>query len=536
MKKFNQLCNLILEELTQDQKKLVDKYTSKRSSNLTFGPIFKSPRSYFELSTSNLNVIPVPKDMQYLLDQEGYYCPDYRKGYVYKKDDKLKSKPVKFIKVLDKSLKNNPDKFLFNQLKKEFDERLGTSRKEIIKCMLCITYDPYDIAGMSTDRSWTSCMNLDTGMFKDTPLKQVQYGGICAYLIKDNDKNIEEPIARIAIKRLVGEHGTFIFMSEDRIYGDEQFAIDLHMPEKVEEILNKSNKITGKDETVFTRKDDNSYSDKNITSKINYDKLDINKLSKDQLETLSKDPDISFDFVLKYGDKLNLIEYFNTHVISLQNVKDIANFNKLYFKYKNKIDKTKLFNEVMFLTKEVTDDLVKSNLDYSKLYNFTNKLDETILEKHIDELPLTQIIMSFNSSNSKLIKLILNKYIDKVDWEYYSKNNKKEIPVLVFNAAQKYINWMEYEKICIKIFNETENTIFINFIEKYYEYFNVDYFCKNVKFKYDTFMDLLEEVEYILNKSNYNIQKQMAEGLIKYNKDIRKSKDIVMGIKYIYLS
>ena len=30
--------------------------------------------------------------------------------------------------------------------------------------------------GMSTDRNWTSCMNLDTGEFKSTPLKQVQYG------------------------------------------------------------------------------------------------------------------------------------------------------------------------------------------------------------------------------------------------------------------------------------------------------------------------------------------------------------------------
>ena len=161
MNKFNQLYNLILEELTQDQKKLVDTYTNKRSSDLSFGAIFKSPRSYFELSTSNLNMIPVPKDMQYLLDQEGYYCPDYRQGYVYKKDDKLKNKPVKLVKVLSKSLQNNPDKFLFNQLKKAFDERLGTSRKENIKCMLCITYDPYDVAGMSTNRNWTSCMELD---------------------------------------------------------------------------------------------------------------------------------------------------------------------------------------------------------------------------------------------------------------------------------------------------------------------------------------------------------------------------------------
>ena len=29
--------------------------------------------------------------------------------------------------------------------------------------------------GMSTDRNWTSCMDLNDGMYKDTALKQVQY-------------------------------------------------------------------------------------------------------------------------------------------------------------------------------------------------------------------------------------------------------------------------------------------------------------------------------------------------------------------------
>jgi Fe-S oxidoreductase len=114
------------------------------------------------------------------LDNEDYYCPDYRQGYVYKKSDKLKSKPVKLIKILNKALNNNQEKF--NQLKKEFDERLKTSRKTVIDCLICITHNPYDVAGMSTDRNWTSCMELDYGEYKDTPLKQVQYGrNVCIF-------------------------------------------------------------------------------------------------------------------------------------------------------------------------------------------------------------------------------------------------------------------------------------------------------------------------------------------------------------------
>lgn len=75
--------------------------------------------------------------------------------------------------------------------------------------------------GMSTDRNWTSCMNLDSGIHKTTALKQVQYGGMCAYLIKKEDKNIQEPIARIAIKRFIStdnKDDAFIFAPEKVIY------------------------------------------------------------------------------------------------------------------------------------------------------------------------------------------------------------------------------------------------------------------------------------------------------------------------------
>ncbi len=91
-----------------------------------------------------MSVIQTPKEIVEILDKEDYYCPDYRQGYAYKKSDKLKSKPVKLIKILNKALNNNQGKF--NQLKKEFDERLKTSRKDNIECLICITHNPYDIA------------------------------------------------------------------------------------------------------------------------------------------------------------------------------------------------------------------------------------------------------------------------------------------------------------------------------------------------------------------------------------------------------
>lgn len=121
--------------------------------------MFEKERTYFELNTSNLSILETPAEILNILDQEGYYCPDYRQAMAYKKEDKLKTKPIKLIKVLSKSLKNDPEQF--NILKKKVDERLGTSRKTNIKCLICITHNPYDVAGMSTNRNWTSCMELD---------------------------------------------------------------------------------------------------------------------------------------------------------------------------------------------------------------------------------------------------------------------------------------------------------------------------------------------------------------------------------------
>ena len=37
-------------------------------------------------------------------------------------------------------------------------------------------------------------------------------------------RNIENPLARVAIKRLVAPNGGFVFVSENKVYGKENFA------------------------------------------------------------------------------------------------------------------------------------------------------------------------------------------------------------------------------------------------------------------------------------------------------------------------
>ena len=258
--KFLNLYNLILEELTDKQKKLTDKYTAKRKEGLLFGPLFKEERTYFPLNITEIANIEIPNEIEQTLDNAGFYITDYRAGIAMKKAKPGEEKDLRQIKIGKILQKLNQPNLL-----KQFNERLGTSKKDIqnLEVEICITHNPYDIAGMSTDRNWTSCMNLDNGEYKETSLKQVQYGGMCAYLISSEDKNIEKPFARIAIKRFISKKDSskFIFLAENRIYGDEGLADEIGFQEELIKILEKSNKLTANISGEYLRKDRNSYSD-----------------------------------------------------------------------------------------------------------------------------------------------------------------------------------------------------------------------------------------------------------------------------------
>lgn len=81
--------------------------------------------------------------------------------------------------------------------------RLGKNILSAIKAgnlWIAISNHAYDIAGMSTDREWSSCMNLVDGTCKDYVKEDIKYGTLIAYLIDKNDTNIERPYGRVLIK------------------------------------------------------------------------------------------------------------------------------------------------------------------------------------------------------------------------------------------------------------------------------------------------------------------------------------------------
>lgn len=139
------------------------------------------------------------------------------------KDNKAKNpsnnRESKLTKVLTKD-KNIPDSSAAPILKKLNKMYSLKSKGSTSDYMVVISRHPYDVVGMSTDRGWTSCTNLETGKLRYQLINDVKLGTIIAYLIKKNDKNIERPQARILIKPFVNQETSEIFLfSEPRVYG-----------------------------------------------------------------------------------------------------------------------------------------------------------------------------------------------------------------------------------------------------------------------------------------------------------------------------
>ena len=87
--------------------------------------------------------------------------------------------------------------------------------------MIVISQDPHDIGRMSTDRGWTSCMDLDKGAYRENVVCEVAAGSLIAYIIRASDTEVEKPLARIHIKRYEDGEGNSYAVPEDTAYGTE---------------------------------------------------------------------------------------------------------------------------------------------------------------------------------------------------------------------------------------------------------------------------------------------------------------------------
>lgn len=167
----------------------------------------------------------VAKQVATILHSKGYRVHDYVAGLAHEVDNP--NRKMKIGKIIEKHGIGDTPVSTFNP--KRSDGNTSTtlakafandpvraafkSDKKII-----ITRNRHDVAGMSTDRGWTSCMHMEEGCNRHYLPNDLREGTLTAYLAKVDDNGLKSPIGRINLKRFING-GHDIFRPESNVYG-----------------------------------------------------------------------------------------------------------------------------------------------------------------------------------------------------------------------------------------------------------------------------------------------------------------------------
>lgn len=251
----------ITEELTPDQKKEVSKwapmdYRTKRVHDKAFGenkdrvvlPFFGqddkiTTKDVLDSNNDTQNRSGIgqhTRDVINTLHSKGFHTMDYHAGMAY--HENTPNRMVKIGKILQ-----HPD---FKDIHKTYSETVKgedgngikgadgkTIKQDVTRHIsavygadpelksknraksIVITRNKYDVAGMATGRSWSSCMHMVEGGNRHYLPKDIEHGTLCAYMVHTGDDGIAKPIGRINLKKHVNGEGAMHFVQEGKRFG-----------------------------------------------------------------------------------------------------------------------------------------------------------------------------------------------------------------------------------------------------------------------------------------------------------------------------
>lgn len=422
-------------------------------------------------------------EIENLFSENGYEVIDYISGIAKYKDAK---NPSKIGKVLN-SLSNKSDKDISPLIKKFIEDPIRKSGKD--EMLICISRHPYDIAGADTDRKWTNCMtigsesskkldslekklsDLDKNNISDREkisqieqeirdikidgqnvkylLQDVKEGSLIAYLIKSNDKNINNPIANLNIKPYlnVNDNRDFILLSDSKMYGNGNEMFKKRVDEFLEEFNGEKKGLYCLNKNLYQDYNDNISVFKNIDIEElieTTDKFDGNLLFTifDRLDKKVPRTSKIYDYIIEkninISKVLKSIDYAKIRK-TISNLSD-DDWELYYWLITTIMDiavKMKLDDVIINLIK--IGSIKVFNLDFYQdgIYDIVDRTNDAKLLKEIDKnYRLLKILIEEDdiSNIEKMINLCdlnftLAKYSkkDMVDFEYYIDINDERI-------------------------------------------------------------------------------------------------------------
>lgn len=204
-------------------------------------------RAYIEFRDEGMEDDQDPGDDKWvivMLEDAGWVVTDYKAGYAQKGNRTMRigkiikqirrEEEAKWKRAIEEAQQRDADEFEIENLQRQADialdfinsnenQFMNSSARTAAKAgglMIVISQNPHDVAQMSTGRSWESCMTLGTGGYHSNVYCEVSGGGLIAYLIDANDKEIQHPHARIHIRRFESPDGDNIAVPEQSVYGN----------------------------------------------------------------------------------------------------------------------------------------------------------------------------------------------------------------------------------------------------------------------------------------------------------------------------
>lgn len=374
-------------------------WNRERYSDIFINPKYKHDKKGYrvflpiEPENKTIEKSQTHKEIEKFLNQNGFEIIDYIKGIAR---NKTKNQEIKIGKILNKLnptetvsvtntkgiTKNLPLIDAFN-----VDKTREAKKSEYIAV---ISRHPYDIAGMSTNRGWTSCMNLDTGINRHYVPIDIKEGTIIAYVTKISDPDLKNPTARVLIKPFVDILGSpnIQFGIEDRIYGTDVPNFINTVKKWVDSVNNS--KILN-DVAIF-KFNNKLYNDSGLATQTIIKGKKLNKDEEKDLQNLSEYPrDI---FIIKNPTEIQrIIAITSTRAFSIFKV--MLKYDDYIPSFKEQLAAiTKDYTDIIPLMKKMYPDQKIDNRIYDTVLNALSNDNGPYAKSYLDDL--ADLLLTYN--------------------------------------------------------------------------------------------------------------------------------------------
>jgi hypothetical protein len=170
-------------------------------------------RLYIDLPSTQ-TVAQAPDWVSEKIQQLGYEIVDYTRGLAQKKTGNQNS--TKIGKILTAAAQQG-DSEATDALRFFQNDQQRTSTRAEYRGV--ISRHPYDVAGMSTDRGWTSCQDLVRGSQCHYVPQDIRAGTLVAYMIKKDDVDLKAPVGRVLLKPYINNQNQTAYAPHKESYG-----------------------------------------------------------------------------------------------------------------------------------------------------------------------------------------------------------------------------------------------------------------------------------------------------------------------------